>query len=47
MSSVPLVATPLNVTVIVPVRCVGTSAVVTSNVAVDPVIDTLVGQVSP
>ena len=46
-SSAPLVATPLNVTVIVSVRGVGTSTVVTLNDADDPVSDTLVGHVSP
>jgi len=37
----------LNVTVIVPVRAVGTSAVVTLNDAVEPERDTLVGHVRP
>src|SRR5437016_3296629 len=47
MSSEPLVETPLRVTAIVPVRAVGTSDVVTLNDAVEPVIDTLVGQLKP
>ena len=47
MSSVPVVVTPLSVTAMLPVRGVGTSAVVTLNVPEEPESDTVVGHVRP